>query len=400
MWMLIWNNISRRRAQAVLTITITFLTVLTFVLVFAIFQVMKTGIQLSQERLGADVLLVPKGASVDGQELLFRAIPENIYMDCDILQDVSKLNGISAMSPQFYSQTLDSSCCDTGKEIRIIGFDQDTDFILKPYLGQTEYKRLTEDEIILGGNFDPLLVGQRYIVLASVFDVAGQLYPTGTGMDDIIFMDIDTARKISSESYGLKELWDNRDPYQFISAILIKLDAETDPDAFAKQVEESGIEVQCVLTSETVSSLQEQLDVTMTVLLVLWCASLVIAALALYGRFSALAKDRKKEIGLLRAIGVKKGKIFGLVIGEACTMAVIGGCLGSILALLCVNPVIDALRDVFSLSPSVWTLPLALTCGSAGLLLACLLGFLAALLPAIRSASMEPQTAIMQGEIN
>lgn len=399
MWMLIWHNIARRRMQAVLTVIITFLTIMTFVLVLGIFQVMRTGIRLSQDRLGADVLLVPQEATVDDRELLFSAVPENIYMDSSILEEVAALDGIAAISPQFYSQTLDSSCCDTGREVRIIGFDQDTDFILKPYLAQNESDHLGEEEIILGGNFGDF-VGQRYFVLAHSFDVVGKLYPTGTGMDDIIFMDIDTARKISSESEGLKELWADRDPAQSISAIMIKLDSDTDPDAFAQQVAESGIEVQCVLTSDTVSSLQEQLSVTMTVLLVLWCASLLIAALALYGRFSSLAKDRKKEIGLLRAIGVKKRKIFGLVIGEACTMAVIGGFLGSVLALLCINPVIDALRDVFSLSPSVWNLSLALSCGAAGLGLACLLGFVAALLPAIRSASLDPQTAIMQGEMN
>ena len=34
MLMLIWNNISRRRTQSVLTVTITMLTVLVFVMVF------------------------------------------------------------------------------------------------------------------------------------------------------------------------------------------------------------------------------------------------------------------------------------------------------------------------------------------------------------------------------
>ena len=145
MWMLIWYNIARRRAQAVLTIVITFLTIMSFVLVLGIFQVMKTGIRLSQDRLGADVLLVPQEATVDDRELLFSAIPENIYMDSDILMDVAEFDGIAAMSPQFYSQTLDSSCCDTGREIRIIGFDQDTDFILKPYLAQSESGPLEEE---------------------------------------------------------------------------------------------------------------------------------------------------------------------------------------------------------------------------------------------------------------
>ena len=45
-------------------------------------------------------------------------------------------------------------------------------------------------------------------------------------------------------------------------------------------------------------------------------------------------------------------------------------------------------------------IPLALLCGIAGVVLACLLGFAAAVTPAWKSASMDPQTAITQGEVN
>ena len=128
--------------------------------------------------------------------------------------------------------------------------------------------------------------------------------------------------------------------------------------------------------------------------------SLLIAVLSLVGRFNALAKERKKEIGLLRAIGLKKGQVFGLIIGETCTMALIGGVLGSGLALLCMDPVMDILRDAFTLSPSVWNSSLALVCGVSGVALAGLLGFGAAVSPALSSASMDPQAAITQGEVN
>ena len=43
---------------------------------------------------------------------------------------------------------------------------------------------------------------------------------------------------------------------------------------------------------------------------------------------------------------------------------------------------------------------LAMLCGGAGVVLAGLLGFAAAVSPAWKSASMDPQTAITQGEVN
>ena len=84
--MLIWKNISRRRVQSVLTITITLLTVMVFVMVMGVLKTMSTGLEMSRERLGADAILVPKDASATGSDLLFTALPENIYMRNEVYE--------------------------------------------------------------------------------------------------------------------------------------------------------------------------------------------------------------------------------------------------------------------------------------------------------------------------
>lgn len=400
MLMLIWNNISRRRAQSVLTVTITLLTVMVFVMVLGVFQTVSQGLALSRERLGADAVLIPKYASADGGDLLFTALPENIYMSADVLNEAAALSGIAAMTPQFYAQTLSLSCCDAGEEARIIGYDSATDFILKPYLDEADQNGVQPDQLIMGGNFDDSFVGYNYLVLGRKFFVVSQLQPTGTGMDSTIFMDIDTVRDLCLESETLAADWQTKDPLDCISVIMIKLQDGVDPSEFAAQVEASGIDAKCIITGDTIASLQSQLDTIMVLMFALWMASLLIAALALVGRFNALAKERKKEIGLLRALGLRKHQVFFLIIGETCTMALIGGILGSIFAVLAMDPVIELVRDTFKLSPAVWSWPLALLCCGAGIVLAALLGFFAAVAPAVRSASMDPQAAITQGEVN
>ena len=401
MLMLIWNNIARRRTQSVLTVTITMLTVLVFVMVLGVFQTVNQGLALSRERLGADAILIPKYSSAKGDDLLFTAMPENIYMPIETVEQAKELEGIAAMTPQFYCQTLALSCCEPGEEARIIGYDSATDFILKPYLDEANQNGITSEQLIVGRNFeDDDLVGYNYLVLGRIFKVTGMLQSTGTGMDSTIFMDWHTAQDMCLESEVLRQDWTDKDPHDYISVIMIKFADGVDPEAFVKQVEKSGMEAKCLLTGDTISSLQSQLEVTMQVMFALWLASLLIAVLSLVGRFNALAKERKKEIGLLRAIGLKKGQVFSLIIGETCTMALMGGVLGSAIALLCMNPVIEMLKDAFKLSPSVWTTPLALLCGGAGVLLALVLGFAAAVSPAWKSASMDPQTAITQGEVN
>ena len=400
MLMLIWNNISRRRTQSVITVTITTLTIFVFVMVMGIFQVVTEGLELSRERLGADAILVPKYASASGSELLFTALPENIYMDASVLEQAKQLEGIAALTPQFYNQTLDLSCCDAGTTRRIVGYDSETDFILTPYLQEGGKKTVTEDEVILGSNFDQGLVGQNYMLLGKKFAVVNMLQPTGSGMDDIYFMDIDSARQMCLDSYEIARNWQDKDPFEKVSVIMIKFASGTEPEAFAKQVEDTGLDCRVILTGDTISALQHQLEAIMKVMFALWMAALMIAVLALTGRFNALAKERKKEIGLLRAIGLTKGKVFGLIIGETCTMALMGGILGSGIALICMGPAIELLREAFVLSPSVWSDAMAAICGITGALLAVVLGFASAVSPALKSASMDPQSAITQGEVN
>ena len=59
MFMLAWKNISRRRMQSVLTVVITLITVMVFVMVMGVLQVMQQGLELSRQRLGADAVLIP-----------------------------------------------------------------------------------------------------------------------------------------------------------------------------------------------------------------------------------------------------------------------------------------------------------------------------------------------------
>ena len=401
MLMLIWKNITRRRTQSTLTVTITMLTVLVFVMVLGIFQTVSQGLALSRERLGADEVLIPKYSAAKGDDLLFTAMPENIYMPIEVVEQAKELDGIAAMTPQFYCQTLELGCCEPGEAVRIIGYDSETDFLLKPYLDEASRSGISGDQLIVGSNFeDDDLVGGNYMLLGRILEVVGILEPTGSGMDGTFFMDLKTAQDMCLESEVLGKSWTRRDPHDYISVIMIKFEDGVDGEAFVQQVQESDVEARCLLTGDTIASLQSQLQVTMEVMFALWLASLLIAVLSLVGRFNALAKERKKEIGLLRAIGLKKGQVFALIIGETCTMALMGGLLGSALALVCMNPVIEMLKDAFKLSPSVWNTSLALLCGGAGVALAGVLGFAAAVSPAWKSASMDPQAAITQGEVN
>ena len=400
MWKLIWNNIARRKNQSLLTIAITMLTILSFVLVLGVFVALGQGLELSKQRLGADVIFLPEDVEADGYELLFTAQPETHYMDISVYEQIAALEEVAQASPQFYSQTIGGeSCCDLGESMRVVGVDMDTDFILTPYFNLQQFDSLENDQMILGGNFTDYM-GKTMMVLNQRFTVVGELYPTGTGMDDTIFMNMEKARELTYQSPFFSEIWADRDINSSISAVMVKVKDGVDAEKFADSLcRYSDLPIVYVSAGGTVSALQSQLEATMKVLLALWIISLLIAALALFGRFNAIAKDRKKEIGLMRAIGFQKTQVFQLVIGEACVMAAIGGAVGSLLACLCMNSAIAMLEKVFMLPNSVWNVGSVIVCFAAGAILSVVIGFLAALYPAVKSAKMEPQAAITQGDL-
>ena len=396
---LAWNNIARRRSQSALTVIITALTVFVFVLVLGVFVSTTQGLEKSQERLGADAVILPSSASIGGYELLFTSQPENVYMPASMLEWVRSLDGVVQATPQFYSQTINGDCCSLGAEMRVVGIDQDSDFLLDPILKYKEYDELADDQMVLGGDFFNYL-GKSMVVLDRKFTVAGELYRTGTGMDNTIFMNMDVARAITKSSEAL-ELPEGVDIDNSISAIMVKLDDSVNPRSFSVSVTSNqDHKARCVLASSTIASLQDQLNAVTKILLLLWAASLVIAIMALIGRFNALAKDRKKEIGLMRAIGIQKGQVFGSIIGEAEIMALIGGVIGSVAACVLLGYVGGVFQEVFYLPTSAWNMGTVVLCGLAGVALALLLGLLAAVYPAWKCSVLEPRMAITQGELN
>ena len=395
---LIYNNIKRRRSQTVLTVLIVSITIFIFTLIFASLILISDGLKITNEQLGADLMVIPKYASIENRELLFTAYPENVYMPKEIYDDVKKLDGIKNISSQFFSQTLELSCCEPGEEVRIVGIDPNTDFIVSSHL-ENDADFSDADDLVLGSNFDESLVGEKYLILGHSFNVKAKTKATGTGMDYTIFLNIDTLRKISGESLLAENLWKDKDPSNFTSSILVKLEDGYSAEDFEKELENSGIDAKVVLTGETIKGLQNQMKAVIKVLLFVWLGSLIITILSLFGRFNSLVNSRKKEIGLLRALGFRKSQIFLQMFGECSLMAFIGGLIGSISASLCMSMILDMIKNSFSLSPGIWNFKTNLMSIIAGILLSLIIGFISSIYPIKKSVSLDPREAITQGEI-
>jgi putative ABC transport system permease protein len=113
--------------------------------------------------------------------------------------------------------------------------------------------------------------------------------------------------------------------------------------------------------------------------------------------FSAIITERRRELGLLKAIGARRGQIIGMLLTEAAIATAVGGVLGCMLGVLLMRFYEHSL--VYYLEslgiPFVWldaatTGLIAIAC----ILLATLIGAAGAFVPAWRASRREPYDLI------
>jgi len=395
---LAYLNVTRRKSQSLLTGIITAVTILMFVLVFSIFSVVQDGLALTNERLGADIIVLPNSADSDSLKTLFTGNPENVYMAKEIETQIKTFEGVEKTTPQFFTATIPGAgCCSFSESLRIVGIDQSSDFILKPWFEKYSVNSMADDEVIIGGDIENI-VGNKVSILAQPFKIVGTLYDTGSGMDSTIFMNIDRARLLASEKFPASS-WNGSAPENLVSSILIKTSEGANVELIAGRINSANLGVKAVSTTSSISSVKDQLKSVSKVILFLWFALLLISILALTGRFNSLAKERKKEIGFLRAMGIQKSGIFKLLISEAWIIAGIGGLAGSILGVIMVKPALTVIEEAMVIPRGEWSLTGPVVNVAIGLAASLLLGLLAAAYPAWKSSSLVPQEAISKGDI-
>lgn len=395
---LVWNNLINRKFHTV--VTLIMVAVATAVL-FSSIQVvtgMSKGLEVGMDRLGADILLLPKEISTNVEQTLFTGVPMNIYMPARILKEAKKIPGVKQASPQFFSQTLDQSCCSLGQAYRLVGFDQETDFVLRSWLDNHLQRPLAKNELLIGGSI-PSFLGDQAAILGRSFTVAGQLQPSGSSVDNTIFLPIDVARTLAAESPYLKQLWvEYKNPQELVSAVLIKVENPKEVLKVAQRLNKIK-DVNVVVASKVLQGTKQQLLLITLLILgfsgILW----IVCLAALLTRFTTLVMERKTEVGIFRALGARKTDIFKLVVVEAVAISLAGGLIGLVAGAILFWQAKSFLAANTALPFLGTGLGTAVIFALECLLVALLAGIVASAYPAYRCAGLDPARAIVQGEL-
>jgi putative ABC transport system permease protein len=253
------------------------------------------------------------------------------------------------------------------------------------------------DEIIVGSKI-PGDVGASLTFYGHSFTIAGKLEPTGTGIDTSVFVRTQDAYVMAEESKE-KALVPIEIPQGVVSAVLVRVSDPRDAANVSYRIMNQIPGTRVLTTSTLVSTVADQLAGTIRIMNLLALVATLVS-LPLIALISVMgANERRREIGVLRALGATRTKIFQLIIGESVAIAAIGGILGiavSWIILVMFQSYIAILTRIPLAIPSAGSF---LSIAGTAFIITVVVGGLAALYPAWRSALMEPYEAIRSGEL-
>ncbi|MBN1135046.1 MAG: FtsX-like permease family protein [Anaerolineae bacterium] len=350
----------------------------------------ENSLQANLSRMGADLLVFPWGiVNQKAESAHLMSTATQLWMPQADLDRIAQVEGVAAVTPQLYLATLRDSPLSTRPELFLMAYDPATDFVVEPWLEQKLNGGLGLGEAVAGAYILAVDGGQTVSVYGYDLKLAGQLEPTGSDLDQSLFVTFDTAQEIlrHTQRSGLS-------PFKIasgsISTALVKVAMGSDTHDVSVRVME---QVPGVVPIESAGLFQTQrtqmIGLLRTVLIMLsltWLLSMLFMGLA----FSLAVNERRRQIGVLRALGASQTAVLKSLLAESAILALAGGLTGNLLAILLITPLQDQITRLAGV-PLLLPAPLAFSgLILGGLFLALASVTLAAYLPAIRISRQEP----------
>ncbi len=354
------------------------------------------GFELALDRLGADLVAVPdeytevlERAFITGEAALY-------YMDSSVEDKIASFDFVERTSSQVYVKSLSgASCCSAGN-IFIIGYEPDTDFTIKPWLTKNAGSEIGPSGLIAGSAFN-LKEGDNLKFFGHGYTVKGILAATGSGLDVTAFIPIDAAYQMAYESKEKAEQELNLEKGD-ISAVMIKLKPASQGGVPIKtavyELTKGVYEISVIEPQKMLKRVHSNMSATIYGLsaagYAVWPTTVLLIGLV----FAMSVNERKREMGLMRAVGATRNFIFTMIVSEALIIIVAGTILGVLVSLGILAGFSRLIASVLEV-PFYWPL-FEDVAGRIMVisLLSVISGCAAAAAPAFMSARMAPYDAV------
>jgi len=353
------------------------------------------SLRLALERLGADVVVVPEGESSRVETALLMGKPTTAWMPQENVSKIANIPGVAVASPQLYLASLANASCCSASELFMVAFDPKTDFTIEPWLKRKLGHELRLGEAV-GGHLVFVPEGEENIKLYGYFiSLKGNLEPTGMGLDQTLFLTFDTAQDVARISRTRAER-PLEIPANSISAVMVKMKPGADAHTAALDIIQKVPNVTPIESPELFQAYRKQITGLLRGMLAVLGITLVLSLVLISLIFSMAANERRREIGVLRALGATRVAILQSLLSEAAILALGGGAVGIVLGALTTFLFRDLIVRSLEMPFLFPSLPSLLTLVGAGLIVALAGVTLAALLPAFRISLQEPAIAMRE----
>lgn len=331
-------------------------------------------------RFGANIIVQPKGQPFDlysGTTKGSILLPEDYV---DKIQSIKHNKMLIAVSPKLYERFEIR-----GKSLLVVGITPD-ERKAKPWwmIGNNVVTdEFPEDKQILLGHYAATSLGQEISEVKlgnEVFKVSGVLDETGSPDDFMAFVPLATLQRLT-QKVGMVNLIEVSTSCIACKAMNIydvteEIDKTLPPDAKVTAVKQ--------IAEAQMGTLKKIMGFTMIIYLVV----LSLCAFLLVNYMSSAVDERRREIGMLLAMGMDPRKIQLIFVSKVLVFAVIGGLLGYI-----TGSAISVFLGPLIAETKVLPIPYLLLSSFA---IALGLGVISSIIPARRISRLDPVEALRE----
>ena len=358
---------------------------------------LNSGLHSLENRLGADLIVVPATSrgKIDPEKIYLQGTTGYYYMSASKLEEIRAMEGVAQASGQVFLASLRADCC--SMPIQVIGFDPETDFTIRPWIGERLKTDLGKMEVVAGSRVSAG-VNETIRIYGQPCLVTARLDESGTGLDTAVYCTMETMAELLSAAREMNhELKIDGDPAGVVSAVYVKA-APGEAERLAGKISQTRSPKVTVIRTRTVTSDVERslggVAHTIAVLIVcVWLLDLVLLTAA----FLLLGGERRREFAVLRMLGISRRGLAGVALKEAALVSFFGGLIGIFLGLLILLPFSGLIEQALGLPflRPEWPVMLALCVSS--LAAVCLVGPAAALIPARKLSRADTGVIMREG---
>lgn len=341
------------------------------------------SMNLGFSRMGADLMVVPRDTLVNITPALLTAEPTQHTLPATAADEIAAIAGVEKAAPQ---RCVRLTTLEQGhqRDTDVVVFDPERDFTVLPWIRDKLERPLRDGDVLFGGRREEQL-GQELTLNGKTVTVYARLGLTGVGpFDRSCFVTFRTAATLQGANG------------EGISAVLVRLGMGAKPETV--QFALAGRTDWKVANGNSLStSVQQMLSAVFWAAVVFTGVILLVSGLMVGSVYSAVVAERRRELGLLLAIGMRGRQLIALILTEAGVTTAIGGfigvLLGASLLLLTRRSLVFHLEwaDIPFLWPSLGQIALdALSC----LVLASAIGVFGAVVPAWRAVRRDPSDLV------